>query len=271
MTRTESSLTSPRKQGADVLILCYHAVSPIWPAELSLSPESLAEQLEYLAGRGYRGITFTEAVLGEVAGKAIAITFDDGYASTFRLARPILERFGMPGTVFVPTDYIGGGPMSWPGIDQWIGGDHEKELLPMSWDDARELADAGWEIGSHTKSHPRLTEIPDDQLAEELVESRRTCEERLDRPCQSIAYPYGDHDDRVVAATSRAGYSSAATLPSRTPVPAPLAWPRVGVFYHDSMRVFRVKVSPTMRRLRRSRAWRPLVEPLRKLTGRSRA
>ena len=265
----ESSPTGSR-DSADVLALCYHAVSPDWPAELSVSPQSLAEQVEHLAERGYRAITFSEAVLGEVSGKTVAITFDDGYASTVRLARPILDRFGMRATVFVPTDYIGGGPMSWPGIDNWVGTEHEPELVPMSWEEVRELADAGWEIGSHTKSHPRLPQISDRQLEEELVESRRTCEQMLDRPCRSIAYPYGDHDQRVVAATGRAGYSAAGTFPARTPAPEPLAWPRIGVFHDDSMRVFRVKVSPAVRRVRRSRAWGPLVAPLRKLSGRSR-
>jgi peptidoglycan/xylan/chitin deacetylase (PgdA/CDA1 family) len=255
----------------DLLTLCYHAVSPRWPAELSVTPERFEQQVGYLAKRGYRGITFTDAVRGNFTGKAVAITFDDGYASTFSLARPILDRFGMPGTVFVPTNFIGGGPMAWPGIDQWVGTEHEAELVPMTWEEARGLADAGWEIGSHTRSHPHLTEIDDGPLAQELLESRLTCERRLDRRCSSLAYPYGDHDERVVAATEKAGYEAAATLPSQTPAQDPLAWPRIGVFYHDSMRVFRVKVSPAARRLRRSRAWRPLVEPLRRLSGRSRA
>jgi peptidoglycan/xylan/chitin deacetylase (PgdA/CDA1 family) len=245
-----------------VLVLCYHAVSPTWPAELSVTPEALSSQVEYLAKRGYRGVTFTEAVRGEASGRAVAITFDDGYASTLRLARPILDRFEMPGTVFVPTDYMGGGPMSWPGIDVWIGGEHERELVPMSWDEIGALADAGWEIGSHTKSHPRLAKVSDEQLERELVESRETCERMLGRPCMSIAYPYGNHDDRVIAATARAGYSAAATLPTRHATTARLAWPRVGVFYPDSMWVFRAKVSPTVRRLRRSQVWTLVVEPL---------
>jgi peptidoglycan/xylan/chitin deacetylase (PgdA/CDA1 family) len=256
---------------SDVLSLCYHAVSPTWPAQLSVTPESFGRQVEYLAERGYRGVTLSEAVLGDVGGKAVAITFDDGYASTLSLAKPILDRFGMPATLFLPTNFVGGGPMAWPGIDHWIGGEHEKELVPMSWDDARSLADDGWEIGSHTRSHPHLSEIADDRLEEELVGSREECERKLDQPCRSLAYPYGDYDERVIAAVERAGYAVAGTLPAQIHAPRPLAWPRVGVYYQDNMRVFRAKVSPTVRRLRRSQAWRPLVEPLRKLTGRARA
>ena len=85
----------------------------------------------------------------------------------------------------------------------------------MTWDRARRSSqDAGWEVGSHTRSHPRLSQVEDDaELADELEGSRRVCEERLGRPCQSIAYPYGDHDERVVAAAGRAGYRYGLTLP----------------------------------------------------------
>jgi peptidoglycan/xylan/chitin deacetylase (PgdA/CDA1 family) len=254
----------------DVISLCYHAVSPTWPAELAVTASRFERQIGYLARRGYRGVTFSEAVAGQVTGKVVAITFDDGYVSTARLARPILDRFGMPATVFLPTDFIGGGPMSWPGIDGWIGTEHERELVPMSWDDAREMVAAGWEIGSHSKSHPRLTQVTDDRLEEELTESRLECERNLGLPCRSLAYPYGDFDERVIIAADKAGYASAATFPSRTPLARPLAWPRIGIFHQDGPAVFRLKVSSVGRRLRESRAWTPLVRPIRKLTGRPR-
>jgi peptidoglycan/xylan/chitin deacetylase (PgdA/CDA1 family) len=256
---------------SDVLCLCYHAVSPRWPAELSVTPESLSCQLERLARRGYRGVTFSAVAQGEVSGKVVAITFDDGYASVAMRARPILESFGMPATVFLPTEFIGGGPMSWPGIDGWVGTVHEAELVPMSWNDARELSDAGWEVGSHSRTHPRLTTLADGELERELVESRRACERMLEGPCTSLAYPYGDYDERVIAAARRAGYTAAAIFPGRMPEPRPLAWPRIGVFHHDSMRVFRLKVSPIVRRFRESAAWTPVVEPLRRIAGRSKA
>lgn len=253
---------------SDTLVLCYHAVSPTWPAALSVTPQQLTAQLRHLAERGYRGVTFGEAVRGEGNGKTVAITFDDGYRSVIELARPILDRFEMPGTAFVPTDFIGGeAPMSWPGVDQWLGGEHERELMPMSWEQAQELSAAGWEIGSHTKSHPHLPEISDAALAEELAGSRRECEQRLG-PCLSIAYPYGDHDDRVVEAAAAAGYTAAATLPAGNPRPTPLRWPRVGIYHTDDQRSFRLKASPTVRRLRGSRAWPPLVKILRAPTRR---
>lgn len=258
-----------RPPGSETLVLCYHAVSEDWEASLSVTPERLTQQLRELSEKGYRGVTFSDAVSGNFEGKAVAITFDDAYRSVTERALPILERFGMPGTLFVPTDYLGQDqPMAWPGISQWVGGDHERELLPMSWEQVRSLADAGWEIGSHTRSHPMLTEIPDDRLEEELVASREECERRLERPCRSITYPYGDYDERVVDAAAAAGYSFAGTLPSGYREATALAFPRVGIYHVDDARSFRLKVSPLVRRLRRSALWGPVWRARSALSGR---
>jgi peptidoglycan/xylan/chitin deacetylase (PgdA/CDA1 family) len=241
---------------SDTLVLCYHAVSPSWPADLSITPERLEWQLELLVRRGYEGRTFTEAAAGRGGRKVVSVTFDDSYRSVIELAFPILSRLGLPGTVFVPTRFAGSeAPMSWAGIGQWLAGPHERELMPMSWEELAQLAEGGWEIGSHTRSHPRLTQVGDDDLAAELDESKKECERRLGRPCESIAYPYGDHDDRVVAAARRAGYVAAGTLPSRFDARDPLRFHRVGVYYGDDERRFRLKVSRPLRMLRGSRAW----------------
>lgn len=240
----------------DVLVLCYHAVSGTWPADLAVGPSQLRSQLQELKSRGYRAMTFTEAVTKPVGERAVAVTFDDAYRSILEGAFPILEELGMPGTLFVPTDHVGSDrPMSWPGIDRWMGGDHEKELLPMTWKEVEQVSRAGWEIGSHSCSHPHLTQVDDATLERELVESRRRCEEQLEHPCVSLAYPYGDADSRVVAAARSAGYSTACLLPSSFSAPAPLEWPRVGIYREDSLTTFKAKISPTVRKLRASPLW----------------
>jgi peptidoglycan/xylan/chitin deacetylase (PgdA/CDA1 family) len=252
----------------DVIVLCYHAISRDWDADLSTTPERFEHQVELLAKRGYRGATFTEAVLSPGSGRVAAVTFDDAYRSVIELARPILDRFGFPATVFAPSAYVGSEqPMQWPGIDHWLGGRHERELIPMSWQELSELSAAGWEIGSHTVTHPHLTQLDDTALAEELQSSKEACEQHLGRPCASLAYPYGDVDARVVAATASAGYSTAAALPRRLDARGPLEWPRVGVYRADDDARFRLKVSPTVLLLRRSSAWR-LTETLRARVGR---
>jgi peptidoglycan/xylan/chitin deacetylase (PgdA/CDA1 family) len=238
------------------LVLCYHAVSGTFPAPLSVTPASLEHQIGLLLRRGHVGATFTRALERPPARRTLVVTFDDAYLSVLETALPILRRLGVPATVFAPTDLIGrDGPMAWPGIDQWLGGPHERELVPMSWEQLRHLADQGWEIGSHTCSHPRLTELDDSDLEGELRRSKERCEVELGRDCTSLAYPYGDFDARVVEATRAAGYRFAATLPSRLVRAGPLEYPRVGVYHGDGATRYRTKVSPVLRALRASPAW----------------
>jgi peptidoglycan/xylan/chitin deacetylase (PgdA/CDA1 family) len=244
---------------SDLLVLCYHAVSDRWPADLSISPAGLERQLAFLAEAGYVGATFHDAVRGSSATKTVAITFDDAYHSVLRLAFPLLERHGFPATVFVPTAFAERPePMAWPGIDHWRGGPYEDELVPMTWGELRTLAAAGWEIGSHTRTHPRLTELDDATLSEELERSRADCEQGGGEPCRSLAYPYGAVDDRVAEAARSAGYAAGATLPRHLHAPSPLRWPRVGVYRRDGLVRYRLKVSPRIRWLRATKAWRLL-------------
>ena len=238
-------------------MLCYHAVSDRWTSPLAVTTEMLRRQLEVLVRRGYRGATFEQAVAAPPAARTLAVTFDDGYRSMLSHALPVLQGLGLPGTVFVPTDFVGSRePMRWPGIEHWVGGPFEEELVPLSWEELGSLQAAGWEIGSHTRSHPRLSQLADRDLERELVDSRRACEARLGA-CHTIALPYGDGDDRVVAAAGAAGYRAVAGLPGRG-MPAPAGWPRVGVYPVDRPARFAVKVSRPVRRLRGSRLARTL-------------
>jgi peptidoglycan/xylan/chitin deacetylase (PgdA/CDA1 family) len=168
-------------------------------------------------------------------------TFDDAHISVYTLAKPILEELGVPGTIFVPTDYPDSGRlMAWKGYDEWVGTPHEEELACMSWDQLREVADAGWEIGAHTCSHPFLTELGDEDLRRELREARSVCEERMARPCPTIAYPYSDWDPRVAAAAGAAGYTAAVTVNTGT-WDKPLELPRTGVYHYDTAPRLRVR------------------------------
>jgi len=244
---------------SDVLVLAYHAVSSEWRSPLSVSPDLLEAQVRRKLEGGYEPVTFTDAVRAHRAarsgthrrcGRLLAVTFDDAYASVLTHAQPALERLGAPATVFVPTDHPArGAPMSWPGIDHWVGTPDEQELMPMSWGQLGGLAARGWEIGSHTCSHPHLTTLDDADLARELTVSRAVCERELGRPCTSLAYPYGDFDERVARAASEAGYETCATLNAQTQPWDPMQWPRVSVYDVDQRWRFALKASPAVRRL----------------------
>jgi peptidoglycan/xylan/chitin deacetylase (PgdA/CDA1 family) len=241
------------------VVLAYHAVSRAWDHALAVSPARLEANVRLLLRRGLRPVTFTEAVRLGPDAAAVAVTFDDAYRSIHRLALPVLRDLGVPATVFAPTAYIGTDrAMSWPGIDALFPPGQDGELLPMSWQDLTELADAGWEIGSHSSSHPRLTRLGDEELRRELEASRAEIEQRLDRPCPSLAYPYGDVDPRVIAAVGAAGYATGANGRPRDRRPQALRWPRIAVYGADASWRFGLKVSPAVRLAM------GLVEPMRR-------
>jgi peptidoglycan/xylan/chitin deacetylase (PgdA/CDA1 family) len=241
---------------SDVLVLCYHAVSPSWEVELSVTPDALEQQLRQFARSGWTFTTFTDAVKRPPDGRTLAITFDDAFASVTRYAAPILARFGVPATLFVPTTYMEDGrQLAWPGVEHWQRTEHAHELAAMTWDDVAQLAEAGWEIGSHTRTHPYLTRLSDEELDEELARSRAECGERLGRPCVSIAYPYGDVDERVAERAAAAGYEAGASLSSRLANLGPYRWPRTGVWHAEPWWKLRIKMMRSVRTVRASRLW----------------
>lgn len=236
---------------AHVVALCYHAVSPTWPSELAVTPDDLERQVRALLRRGYRPATFRQAITAPPGPRVVAVTFDDGYRSMRELAYPVLSRLGVPATVFMPTDFIGSDePMSWPGVDSWRETPHADEMLPMGWDDLRFLMHRGWEIGSHTCSHPHLPTTRDDQVRIELVRSREILEAGLERPCLSVAYPYGGVSPRVHRAAEEAGYECGAALWHPLTEYEWLTWPRVAVYRDDDPLRYALKVSVRLRQLR---------------------
>ena len=162
----------------------------------------------------------------------MVVTFDDGYASTMR-AIPALEEAGFPGTVFVVTDFVdSGAPLAWAGILEWQRQETIHELSPLCWEDAASLVERGWEVGSHTASHPLLTRVDDATLRDELVRSRAAIEDHLGT-CTSVAYPYGQADARVAEAARTAGYEVACMLTFAHIADEPLRRPRVGLGMRD--------------------------------------
>jgi peptidoglycan/xylan/chitin deacetylase (PgdA/CDA1 family) len=238
------------------LVLCYHAVSTTWTAPLSVRPEQFERQIRLVLSRGYRPVTFSELTQAPRDAGLVAVTFDDAFRSVHTLALPALSRLGVPATIFVPTDPVEASrPLAWDGTAHWLQTRWASELTPMSWGELRAVAAAGWEIGSHTRTHPHLPVLGPETLSAELVESREMCERRMECPCTSFAYPYGDLDARVVSAAGSAGYTSAAALPGDFGRLDPLQWPRIGVYHRDDERRFRLKISSKMLRLRTGAMW----------------
>ena len=173
------------------LVLCYHAVSPDWEHRLAIQPDLLLRQVRALSRF-----------------RRVHVTFDDAFRSAGTVF-PDLERLGVPVQIFVCTRYaLVGAPLTIPEL----AGDDPEQLSTMNWDELREQAARGVAIGSHAVSHPHLTSLSEDDLRRELNESKEEIEDRLGRPCEDLAYPYGEHDERVRAAVRAAGYRRAYAL-----------------------------------------------------------
>jgi len=226
------------------LVLCYHAVSETWRHALSVPADALEEQLRLLIGRGFRPVGASEAARG--GGKLLHVTFDDAFTSV-RNALPALDRTGAKATVFACTGYADDGrPLGVPELQAEVDA-HSAELETMTWDELRELAVRGIEIGSHTVSHPHLPTLSDAELDDELRASKERLEDELDTPCTMLAYPFGDCDDRVRAAARAAGYETAFGLPGDASWRDPFDVFRVGVWRPDSARMVALKAHALVR------------------------
>jgi peptidoglycan/xylan/chitin deacetylase (PgdA/CDA1 family) len=118
----------------------------------------------------------------------------------------------------------------------------------MDWGEARKLVQQGFELGSHTRSHPILTGLSVQALAGELSESRTTIEREIGCPCRTLAYPNGSRDDYsplVVRETEKAGYSLAFSVEDRRAGEAPsrFAVPRLAIPGHVPLPIFFSKIS----------------------------
>ncbi|MEV7423256.1 polysaccharide deacetylase family protein [Streptomyces sp. NPDC091212] len=184
----------------------YHAVArrPAPSAyALSVSPEAFADQMELLHGSGFTPVTTARLAAAWRAGeplprRPVLITFDDGYEGVHRYALPVLASYSFAATLFVSTGWLRG-PYD-------VGGAPDTML---DWDQVRELARAGTEIGGHSHTHPQLDQLDGARLGFEAGRCRELLAAELGAAPASFAYPYGYSSRRVRRAVRAAGFAQA--------------------------------------------------------------
>jgi peptidoglycan/xylan/chitin deacetylase (PgdA/CDA1 family) len=185
---------------AAIPILMYHVVSAAPPGvpypELWVAPHTFAAEMRALRHAGYHAVTLSTAVRawrrgGPLPKRPVVVSFDDGYLSDYTHAGPVLRRLGWPGVLNLALENVRPGDITAPQVRRLI-----------AW---------GWEIDSHTLTHPDLTTLDAATLRRELVRSRQEIERRFGQPARAFCYPYGHYDARVVAAVRAAGYQAATT------------------------------------------------------------
>lgn len=222
-----------------VPILCYHRLGT-GVSKMIVSPGSFEAQMAWLVRHDYRVIRLAD-LAGFLAGqrplpqRAVVLTFDDGYESFYRHAYPVLKKYGMPATVFVYTDFLGGGDaLTWPQMQEML---------------ASGLVD----VQSHSKSHRNLVErLPGEteeryraNLDVEMRVPRDVLERRLPPlKVRHLAYPFGDADAAVLDSAARHGIELAATVvPGGNPFFAqPLMLRRTMIFGDTSLEAFKSRL-----------------------------
>jgi len=207
----------PTRQNS-LRILGYHKVSDQRPNIIAVSTLLFRKQQEYLAAH-YRVISPDELAghleLGApLPAKAVLLTFDDGYASVFRHAYPVLKEIGHRAMIFVPTNFIGGGILP---HDRDVPGGHRV----LSYEELDSMRDV-FEVGSHGCSHQILTHLQPHEVEAEIVESKLALERRLGTGVRAFTYPnggFGDFDDATEDAVRRAGYRMCFTAIAGTNLP----------------------------------------------------
>ena len=181
-----------------VMVLNYHKVVDEHMS-LSVPLADFEQHMKWLKEYGYTSITPEELyefiVNGsELPEKPVLITFDDGYKDNYTNAYPIMKKYGFKGTIFVVTGFLGV-------YDNY-----------MTWEQAKELADNGFSIESHTYSHKSMTEANDEEISKELTKSRDTIKNKLGIDADFMAYPTGTYNLHIAELVQKAGYKGAFTI-----------------------------------------------------------
>jgi len=179
----------------------YHVIGTPRPdtplPELWVTPTDFRAQVRALAQRGYHAVTLAQVWDawhhgGRLPSKPVVFSFDDGYTGQYTQALPALRAAG------------------WPGVLNLKLGN----LRDLHADRVKGMIAAGWEIDSHTITHPDLTSVDAAALRVELEQSRARLRREFGVPANFLCYPAGRYDKAVVAAVRRAGYLAATTTDS---------------------------------------------------------
>lgn len=189
-------------------VLTYHSIGMPPPEAklktLYVKPSAFKRQINTLRLLGYRFLSVDELLKGNAPRRSLLLTFDDAYLDFWENAFHLLKSQNIPAVVFVPAMLVGK-------FNQW---DHRRVNVKkpiMDWQQLRELAQAGVEIGSHSLTHPYLSKIPREKAKREIEDSKKLLEDKLGVQIRAFCYPYGDYNHEVRDLVMQAGYLMAFT------------------------------------------------------------
>jgi peptidoglycan/xylan/chitin deacetylase (PgdA/CDA1 family) len=186
---------------SEILVLCYHSVGSNKTLG-SVNREDFYKQMDYLR-RKYDIVSLGEILKlvekqKELFRSSVAITFDDGYLDFFLNAYPYFKKYNMPATIFVSTGYVGKKMR----LDN-------KYLAMLGWNEIKAMSKNKIEIGAHTITHPKLTQIDEDEARLEIIGSKMEIEKQIGKEVGFFAFPCGAYNQRLVNLVKQLGFKGA--------------------------------------------------------------
>ena len=214
------------------IIVYYHSI-------LREEREGFRRQVEYMKQNFKIKKLFEMLSENDKHNKMLAITFDDAFENLLENAIPILAELDIPAAIFAPI----GNTDALPKWDIALECSDAQERI-MSKDQLVQLDINGYEIYSHTMTHPRLSELQKDELWSELFNSKKELERILDHEVNAISYPHGACNNQVFDLAQKAGYKYGFTIEPEilTSESSNMAIPRVSVSPNDSTTILKLKL-----------------------------
>jgi peptidoglycan/xylan/chitin deacetylase (PgdA/CDA1 family) len=189
-------------------ILTYHSIDDSGSA-ISTDAATFRRHVEWIVARGVRVVPPVELARAPAGTDALALTFDDGFRNFASAAWPLLRAHGLSATLYVASGWVGrtNGWGRWAGVNV-------PELPLLTWDELGRMAEEGLQLGAHSRTHPDLRRVEEGRLADEVVGSAEEIRERTGVRPETFAYPYGEHDARVLPVV-RTAFDAACTTELR--------------------------------------------------------
>jgi peptidoglycan/xylan/chitin deacetylase (PgdA/CDA1 family) len=203
----------------DARQLCEPAASY---ARYAVAKNDFRKQLLRLQELGYRGLNVSQARSLESTEPAVAITFDDGCETDWIVALPLLQEFGFQATFYVVSGFIG------------------QRRGYLSSPQLRDIAESGFEVGCHSRTHPNLTTLSAAALHDEIVTAKIEIEQMIGRRVQHFSCPGGFWSSRVARAAAEAGFETVATsrIGANSPRTDASALNRIAIYHDTSLNRF---------------------------------
>lgn len=197
--------------GEGLPVLMYHKVSELPPQVykplrgLYVSPKVFQKHVTEFARAGFHSADMNAALSSQAHRREVVFTFDDGFENVLHHALPALSSAGFTSINYLVADLLGK-------TNVWDAAFPETPQRLMDVAQVREWLAAGQMIGAHTLTHPKLTKITEAEARREIRDSRKKLEDIFGVEVTHFCYPYGDHNERIVALVAEAGYRTACSV-----------------------------------------------------------